>query len=404
MSIETQLFQGEYIRLGPIDYEKDPAIESGWTHDGTYLHSLGPKIARPLSPEQVKKRYEAIEKEIDESKNLFYFTIRSQEDNRLLGYLRLFWIEWTNATGGIQIAIGNPKDRDQPYAQEALQLGLQFAFQELNLYRLSAYGMEDDIAGIELLQNAGFIEEVRHRKSIQRAGNICDMLLLGLLREEWNRQSQAPRGASRKKPQGVTNTSQLPANGLPNKTDDLFIGNQTRLTAEDPEVMAKAMTHWSQDSEYLRLLDSDPPRLWSEKKIKEWFEKDLEKQSITNFFFAIRTLEGEQPIGFAGLFELNWNHGDALIGIGLGKRENWGNGYGTDALQTLLRYAFTELNLRRVSLIVFDYNPRAIHSYEKCGFIKEGSVRGVLQREGRRWDWHYMGLLRQEWEQQNSRE
>ena len=185
MSISTQLYQGETVCLGSIDYENDPAVESRWTHNSAYLHNLGPQIARPLSPAQVKKRYEAIEKEVDKSKNLFYFTIRDKKDNRLLGFARLFWIEWTNATGGIQIAIGNPEERDQPYAREALQMVLRFAFQELNLHRLSAYGLEDDPAGIELLKDAGFVEEVRRRKALQRHGNTYDLLLLGLLREEW---------------------------------------------------------------------------------------------------------------------------------------------------------------------------------------------------------------------------
>ncbi len=184
-------------------------------------------------------------------------------------------------------------------------------------------------------------------------------------------------------------------------TDNLFTGKQIRLTAEDPETLAKAFAHWSLDSEYLRLLDSDPPRLWSEKQYKDWLEKDLEKDPYNDHFFAIRTLEGEQPIGFTGLFDLHWNHGDALVAIALGEREYWGNGYGTDAMNTLLGYAFTELNLRRVTLIVFDYNPRAIRSYEKCGYVHEGTVRSVILREGRRWDWHYMGLLREEWEQLN---
>jgi RimJ/RimL family protein N-acetyltransferase len=185
MSISTQLYQGEHIHLGSIDHEKDPAIESRWTHDSAYLHSLGPQTARPLSAAQIKKRYEAIEKKADESKNLFYFTIRDKQDERLLGFARLFWIEWTNATGGIQIAIGNPEERDQAYALEALQLVLRYAFQELNLYRLSAFGMDDDPAGIDLLKKAGFVEEVRSRQTIQRNGNTCDLLLLGLLQEEW---------------------------------------------------------------------------------------------------------------------------------------------------------------------------------------------------------------------------
>ncbi len=185
MSMNTQLYQGQHVRLGPIDYEKDPAIESKWTHNSKYWHSLGLELPRPLSAAKVKKRYEAIEKEIDKSKNAFYFTIRNLEDDALLGSVRLFWVEGSNATGWIQIGIGNPDERDQPYASEALQLVLRFAFRELNLYRLSVIAAEDDPSGIKLLQNAGFIVEVRRRKAIQRNGQTWDQLLMGLLSEEW---------------------------------------------------------------------------------------------------------------------------------------------------------------------------------------------------------------------------
>jgi RimJ/RimL family protein N-acetyltransferase len=66
-------------------------------------------------------------------------------------------------------------------------------------------------------------------------------------------------------------------------------------------------------------------------------------------------------------------------------------------MQVILRYAFQELNLRRVSLDTFEYNPRAIRSYEKAGFVHEGRVRKFLLREGRRWDMLFMGILREEW-------
>ena len=87
----------------------------------------------------------------------------------------------------------------------------------------------------------------------------------------------------------------------------------------------------------------------------------------------------------------------ALVGLGIGETEYWGRGYGTDAMNVLLRYAFTEINLRRVTLTVFEYNPRAIRSYEKAGFCHEGRLRKVLNKEGRRWDVLYMGILREEW-------
>jgi len=60
--------------------------------------------------------------------------------------------------------------------------------------------------------------------------------------------------------------------------------------------------------------------------------------------------------------------------------------------------AFNELNLQRISLTVSEYNPRAIKSYLKAGFVEEGRLRSGEQRAGRRYDLVYMGILRPEWE------
>ena len=67
-------------------------------------------------------------------------------------------------------------------------------------------------------------------------------------------------------------------------------------------------------------------------------------------------------------------------------------------MKVLLRYAFEELNLHRVNLSVFEYNPRAIRSYEKAGFRHEGRQRDALHRCGKRWDMLYMGILKSDWE------
>lgn len=181
-------------------------------------------------------------------------------------------------------------------------------------------------------------------------------------------------------------------------SSDMLCGELVHLTAEDPEVMAACFSRWNQDSGFVRLLDTDPPKLLSEKKWKEWLEKELDKETLGEGLFAIRTLEGDRLIGFIGLFDLFMQHADALVAIALGERDNWGKGYGTDAMRIVERYAFQELNLRRVGLIVFEYNPRAIRSYEKAGFVTEGRVRQVMLRDGRRWDYVYMGILREEWQ------
>jgi len=70
-------------------------------------------------------------------------------------------------------------------------------------------------------------------------------------------------------------------------------------------------------------------------------------------------------------------------------------------MKLCLRYAFTELNVHRVSLGVHTYNPRALRSYEKAGFQLEGRTRKDILREGERFDSLWMGILREEWMEQN---
>jgi len=175
--------------------------------------------------------------------------------------------------------------------------------------------------------------------------------------------------------------------------NDLLHGELVRLTAENPEILAENFSHWNQDTGWVRFLDTDPSRLLSAKKWKEW----LEKGGTDELLWAIRKLEDDAIIGFIALFNLYKQHGDTLVAIAVGERQYWSHGYGTDAMRVMLRYSFLELNLRRVGLIVFEYNPRAIRSYEKAGFVHEGRVRGAMQRDGRRWDCLNMGILREEW-------
>lgn len=183
---------------------------------------------------------------------------------------------------------------------------------------------------------------------------------------------------------------------------DLFRGELVRLVTADPQDVAQAFSRWQRDSEFWRLLASEAAYPYSVRAIKAWIEKDQQQDPPPFAMFLIRTLEDDRLIGDIGLDSVRNGHGDTFVGIGIGERQYWGKGYGSDAMRLVLRYAFTELNLHRVSLDVFEYNPRAMRSYEKVGFKHEGRLRGVLHRAGRRWDLIFMGILREEWEAQQA--
>jgi RimJ/RimL family protein N-acetyltransferase len=187
--IQTQLFEGQDIRFGPIDFEKDPEVEARWTHDSDFLRLMEVAPARPLSAAMVKKQYEKLEKQMEEDKNFYYFAIRARDDDRLIGRAILQWIEWSNGNAHIRLGIGAAGDRGKGYGTQALRMLLRFAFAELNLFRVTATVPQYNEAASALLRKFDFSQEVCRRKSLERDGGRWNLYVFGLLRDEW--QSQA---------------------------------------------------------------------------------------------------------------------------------------------------------------------------------------------------------------------
>lgn len=135
-------------------------------------------------------------------------------------------------------------------------------------------------------------------------------------------------------------------------------------------------------------------------KIEEEFEKSiikLDKREAGEF--SIYTM-GETPelIGGIGYRNLHIVARRCTVGIGIGVKEYWGKGYGTDAMKTLVHYLFTTMNLKRVELETWSGNERAIRSYEKCGFVVEGRLREATYLDGKYFDTIVMGVLKKEFQ------
>ncbi|WP_429714976.1 GNAT family N-acetyltransferase [Bacillus rhizoplanae] len=115
-----------------------------------------------------------------------------------------------------------------------------------------------------------------------------------------------------------------------------------------------------------------------------------------SYVFGIHPKEENKLIGTIGIFSVNWKNSTCVVGISMGPNFQ-GKGYGTDAMKTLVSFIFNYMNINKIKLNVFGFNQRAIRSYEKCGFKKEGILREELFRFGKFNDIYAMGLLRSEW-------
>ena len=179
---------------------------------------------------------------------------------------------------------------------------------------------------------------------------------------------------------------------------NLLTGKLVFLAAVDPDRDSEIIARWSRDSQFWRLAHPDPAYPESPQKVK----REIEERPIEWQRFAIRTLSDDRLIGLISLYTTFSAQREAFMGIQIGERADWGQGYGTDGLRVLLRYAFDELNLARISLSFLEGNDRAQRSYEKCGFRYEGRERQAWAYEGRHWDEIYMGLLCDEWRALNT--
>ena len=131
---------------------------------------------------------------------------------------------------------------------------------------------------------------------------------------------------------------------------------------------------------------------------ERWFNKLVAGIGESVVQFTICPIGERRGIGGVGLRDIERVNGTAEASIFITAREDWGKGYGTDAMNALLDFAFGELRLHRVYLHVFDYNPRAIRSYEKSGFVSEVRLRHNRFHRGAYHDEFLMAILRSEWE------
>lgn len=130
-------------------------------------------------------------------------------------------------------------------------------------------------------------------------------------------------------------------------------------------------------------------------QVEKYIEMNIEGDERYTWLIC---LPDDTAIGEVIINEIDEDNRSANIRIGLFDPRYFGKGYGTEAMKLAVDYGFTQGNLHRIELGVYDFNPRAIHVYENIGFKLEGTLRDALFWESAYVNEHIMSILETEWQ------
>ncbi|HEU4759917.1 MAG TPA: GNAT family N-acetyltransferase [Dehalococcoidia bacterium] len=128
---------------------------------------------------------------------------------------------------------------------------------------------------------------------------------------------------------------------------------------------------WRRDPELARYDASRPLQSSFEDYQRNWWF-DYRFTDVAGRSFAIEDENGRH-VGNVMYYNLELQRGEAEIGISIGERRCWSQGYGSDALAALARVLFATTGLRRLYLNTLAWNERAQRAFQKAGFAPCGT-------------------------------
>ncbi|MBC7333862.1 MAG: GNAT family N-acetyltransferase [Actinobacteria bacterium] len=171
---------------------------------------------------------------------------------------------------------------------------------------------------------------------------------------------------------------------------EAIVGDRTVLRKLEEGDLQRTLK-WLRDPSVNKFLSQDFSSFTQEQEF-QWF--NFMKNSCRDIVFAIETKDEHIHIGNCGLHKINWIQKSCELGIVIGEKNFWNKGYGSDAIRSVVSFAFNRLGISRIRLNVYQYNVRAIRAYEKCGFKKIKTLKNDHLYEGKYWDTFVMELVK----------
>jgi RimJ/RimL family protein N-acetyltransferase len=176
----------------------------------------------------------------------------------------------------------------------------------------------------------------------------------------------------------------------PNRSHQFLEGERIYLRGICLSDVTASYERWMNDPDVMAYLES---RFYphSQGGLRDYVGNILNDKS--NVFLAIVLREGDRHIGNIKLGPIDWIHRFADVGISIGEKDCWGKGYATEAIRLMVHYAFTKLNLHKLTAGCYDANRGSEKCFQKAGFSIEGRRKSHYFCEGSYVDAILLGIL-----------
>ncbi|MCB0120349.1 MAG: GNAT family N-acetyltransferase [Anaerolineales bacterium] len=173
---------GKRMRLRAVERDDVPRFHE-WVNDPEVTRGLA--LYLPMSMRDEEDWFERVSKG-DPNQKPLAIEVRKGKAWKLIGNCGVFDISFTNRSAELGIIIGDKSEWNKGYGAEAMTLLLRHCFETLNLNRAFLRVYEDNIRAVRSYEKAGFVLEGRLRKAVYKYGKYEDVLIMSVLRSEWD--------------------------------------------------------------------------------------------------------------------------------------------------------------------------------------------------------------------------
>jgi len=159
-----------------------------WVNDPDVVDNLDDIFLAPHTLETTQVFLDSVLK--GGSQNSYHFVIADKDTEDYIGQVDLVNIDWKNGSAEMGIVIGEAVNRGKGIGHEAIQLIQDFAFNRINMNRLQIKVYAFNTKAIRCYRKSGFQEEGRLRQSLYRHGKYHDIILLSVLKSEFDSRMQ----------------------------------------------------------------------------------------------------------------------------------------------------------------------------------------------------------------------